>query len=30
MFSFLFGWIGKIFLWAVETVATATLEALIF
>ena len=30
MFSFIFGLIGKIFCWAVETIATATVEALLF
>ena len=30
MFSFIFGLIGKIFWWTVETIATATVEALLF
>jgi hypothetical protein len=30
VFSFIFGLIGKIFWWTVETIATATLEAIIF
>ena len=30
MFSFIFGLIGKVFWWTVETVATATIEALLF
>lgn len=30
MFSFLFGLVWKTFTWAVETIASATLELLIF
>ena len=30
MFSFIFGLIGKIFLWSVETIAGAVVEAIIF
>ena len=30
MFSFIFGLIGKVFWWTVETIATATIEALLF
>jgi hypothetical protein len=30
VFSFIFGLIGKIFWWTVETIATATVEALLF
>ena len=30
MFSLIFGWIGKLFWWTVETVATATIEAILF
>ena len=30
MFSFIFGLIGKVFWWSVETIAGAVVEAIIF